>query len=138
VEILAESERIESYCVRRELGNAPLPDGALAGLLVLSRGPALDSAQRELVKALLFDEDSYEFEMAKGCEPTPGVLLRAYRGERFVDIALCFDCKMWGIGVQSSREHFPRQWEDFDPVTKPLVGLVKKLFPADAVIQGLR
>lgn len=138
VEILQSLERVDSYRVQRELGAPPAGEPLIAGMRLLARGPALDSAQRELVKRLLFDDDSYEFEMAKGCEPTPGVLLRISSGARTLDLALCFECKMWGIGVQSAPDAFPRPWEDFDPVNQELVALVKELFPADAVIQGLR
>ncbi|MBL8900172.1 MAG: hypothetical protein JNM84_21255 [Planctomycetes bacterium] len=138
VEILKGAERVESFRVQRELGAQPSGEHLIAGMRLLARGPQLDSAQRELVKRLLFDDDSYELEMAKGCDPTPGVLLRVWSGARTLDLALCFECKMWGIGVQSAADAFPRPWEDFDPVNQQLVGLVKELFPADAVIRGLR
>ncbi|MBK9387220.1 MAG: hypothetical protein IPN34_20585 [Planctomycetes bacterium] len=140
VSLLKSAERAESFRVQRELGAQPKNEESIAGLRLLARGPELDSAQRELLKRLLFDDGSYELEMAKGCEPMPGVLLRVWRGESYLDLALCFECKMWGIGVVSERQVFPEHWdwEDFDPVNAPLVALVKELFPADAVIQGLR
>lgn len=140
VAILAAPERIESFRVARPL-DRPIDTGrALAGVERLSDGPLLDAAQAALVRDLLFTEDSYLFELAKGCIPTPGVLLRAWRGGRHADLYLCFECQMWAVTVDTPADRFPlgREWEDFDPVQRPLVALVKALFPSDAALQALR
>ncbi len=140
VALLAAPDRIESFRVKRPLDRPIDPARALAGVERLADGPLLDAAQTALVRDLLFAEDSYLFELAKGCIPTPGVLLRAWRGERFADLYLCFECQMWAVTVDTPADRFPlgREWEDFDPVQRQLVALAKALFPADAAIQALR
>ncbi|MBM4014867.1 MAG: hypothetical protein FJ293_07875 [Planctomycetes bacterium] len=140
VAILAAPDRIESFRVARVIGKAPDPTKAIAGVERLAGGPLLDAAQTAQVRDLLFAEDSYEFDLAKACDPVPGVLLRAWQGGRYADLYLCFECLMWAVSVDTPIDRFPpiREWEDFDPVQRPLVALVKALFPADAAIQALR
>lgn len=140
VAILAAPDRVESFRVTRPLDRPIDPALLVAGVERLSAGPLLDAAQTALVRELLFAEDSYLFELAKGCIPTPGVLLRAWRGERYADLFLCFECQMWAVTVDTPADRFPlgREWEDFDPVQPRLVALVKALFPADAALQALR
>jgi hypothetical protein len=138
VEILRGAERMESFRVQRELGALAPGTEALAGLKLLARGPELTPPQRELLRELVFDDASYQLEIAKACEPMPGVLIRAWSGERFVDLALCFECSMWGVGVQSAADAFPPRWEDFDPIARRLAALAKELFASDPAIQKLR
>lgn len=138
IAILSNAERVESYRVARDLDQPP--DGKtprLCAMNIIARGPDLNAKQRDRLLALIFDADSYGWDYGKGCEPMPGVHLRAIKGAHFVDIALCFECEMWGFGKDSSSESFPKIWEDFDPVTRALAKLAKELFPADPKIQKL-
>ncbi|MEE2989884.1 MAG: hypothetical protein VX715_04680 [Planctomycetota bacterium] len=94
----------------------------------------LSEADRLQLRDLLLDEESYELEMAKGCEPVFGVGVTFARGEQRVDVLFCFECDILAVyqdgkGVGD---------EDFDPARTRLVKLVKKFFPADDVIQQLK
>ncbi len=140
VAILATPDRVESFRVVRPLDRPIDPAKAIAGVERIAGGPLLDAAQMALVRDLLFADESYEFEIAKGCVPVPGVLLRAWQGGRHADLYLCFECLMWSVTVDTPADRFPpgNEWEDFDPVSRRLAALVKALFPADAAIQALR
>lgn len=137
IELFRDAERIESYRVKRELEALPPDAPAMSGVRVLARGRDLDAGQREMLRRWLFGEAAYAQRAPKGCEPMPGVLLRTWKGDRYADLALCYECKMWGIAVQSAPSEFPGRWENFDPVAKDLAGLAKQLFPDDPVIRGL-
>jgi hypothetical protein len=140
VAILAAPDRIESFRILRPLDRPVDPAKAIAGVERIAGGPLLDPAQAATVRELLFTDGSWLFDLAKGCEPVPGVLLRAWKGGRYADVQLCFECLMLSVTVDTPVDQFPpgNRWEDFDPVKPRLVALVKALFPSDAAIQALR
>lgn len=95
---------------------------------------AVSEADRLQLRDLLLDEESYELEMAKGCEPVFGVGVTFTSGEQRVDVLFCFECDILAV-YQDGRGVGD---EDFDPARTRLVKLVKKFFPADDVIQQLK
>ncbi len=97
--------------------------------VIISEGAALTPEQRAALVELLARDDAYEWEIAKGCEPMPGVLITFEDGATYARLRICFECKMLGFT--------PGSWEDFDPVYNDLVKWAKDVFPDDAVIQGL-
>ena len=93
----------------------------------------VSEADRRQLRDLLLDRESYELEMAKGCEPVFGLGASFARGEQAVDILFCFQCDILAV-YQDGRVVGD---EDFDPARTRLVTLVKKFFPTDEVIQQL-
>lgn len=96
---------------------------------IISQGVALTPAQRARIADLLARDDAYEWDIAKGCEPMPGVLITFEDGATYARVRLCFGCKMVGFT--------PGNWEDFDPINDELVRWVKGVFPEDKVVQSL-
>lgn len=95
----------------------------------LGPGVHLTAEQRAAIAALLARDDAYEWDVAKGCEPMPGVLIAFEDGATFARVRLCFSCQMIGFT--------PGSWEDFDPINKQMVAWVKGVFPDDKAIQSL-
>ena len=97
--------------------------------VVLGEGIVLTDEQRQALSSLLVHDHSYDWDIAKGCEPMPGVLITFEDGATVARVRLCFSCRMVG--------YTPGGWEDFDPVTDELVQWVKDVFPDDEVVQAL-
>ena len=92
-------------------------------------GVALTPEQRQELVALLADDGSYEWDLAKGCEPMPGVLITFEDGATYARVRICYSCVMVGFK--------PGSWEDFDPINQELIDWAKGVFPDDEAIQGL-
>ena len=128
--ILKQADRIEAFRVD---GMVQPKQNTAGGYKILSKGKSLSKQQTQVFQQLLFSEKSYAFEVAKGCEPIPGIVLRVYSKKEFVDVIFCFQCDMWGFQHKGKSK-----WEDFDPARPKLVNLMKQLFPNDDVVQGLK
>ncbi len=101
---------------------------------VLGRGIDPDDAWRTTLREILYADDSWVWDMAKGCDPIPGVAVRVVAGGEMWHVAICFDCDILYIIDPDGTV----RGEDFDPVRSGLVKLSKTALPDDAVIQGLK
>jgi len=143
--LIQSAERAESFRVAPQLlaskgmastvPNKPNSGKTISGLLLLGQGESLSDEQLARLKKLILSDDSYVFDWAKRCLPQPGIVLRLYHGEKFVDVLLCYGCSMWGFAPQGSTT--AQVWEDFDPVAKEMTALAKAVFPRDEAIQSL-
>ena len=115
------------------LDTEPLLRTDIREAVVVARGRDLDRGEIEALRNLLLSPESYVFGEDKFCQQRAGVGVRLHAGEADVDVLLCFECNMLGVGRVSDRG-----WEDFDPVRSQLVRLAKALFPSDPDIQALR
>lgn len=97
--------------------------------VIISDGVELTPDQRRALVELLARDGSYEWDVAKGCAPMPGVLVVFEDGATLARLRICYECMMVGFK--------PGGWEDFDPVYAALVEWAKDVFPDDAVIRGL-
>lgn len=94
----------------------------------------VDAATSKRVADLLLNEASYYRGPPKQCLPMPGVQLRFERGTSAVSVLLCLECRILAVRGPGGQTGM----DDFDPAAPALLEIVKKLFPADPVIQGLR
>lgn len=102
---------------------------------VATAGPvAVDAiVAAQLAKALSAYE-SYERELAVGCEPQFGVRTTHVAEGATIDVVYCFDCDT--LVVYRNGEKVGDAL--FIPGRKPLVAAVKQMLPKDEVIQGLK
>jgi hypothetical protein len=96
--------------------------------------PVPDDTVREL-RALFQQPDSFAWKISKSCAPDYGVLFTFHSPQREVQLALCFQCGIFGIYDAGSEVNAE---EDFDAIAKKLIQLTKPLFPNDTDIQGLK
>ncbi len=83
--------------------------------------------------ASLTSTKTYGWAYAKGCIPTPGVRIQFISDGESVDVVFCFECSM--LEVYKDGKHVGG--EDFDEGRPQIVRAMKKIFPDNAVIQGL-
>lgn len=138
VAVVEAADKVESFRIREDFATAKdkqSPDTKrIAGRLLLGKGKPLSAKHRDQLKQLVLSDSSYLFEVAKGCEPVPGVIFRLHHKDRYVDVVLCYECKMWGFAASGGKRE---KWEDFDPVARQLIKLAQVAFPDDKVIQEL-
>ncbi len=138
-----EAVRVSSM-IWHENGNrhddAPL--GRFAGYPIQSQGVILDSKLTAAVSTALLDSKTYTW-----CPPnhgcghlcgfSPGVALRIWGqpSDKPVELLVCFKCNDLAI-VQDGSEKYLTQ--DFSDGRAKLLRLMKEIFLADPVIQGLK
>jgi hypothetical protein len=94
----------------------------------------VDAATATELRTILADDSIYDFERAKGCDFDPGVAFRFAKAGAVVDLLLCFSCDELAAYQGAKRVG----GEDFDPARPRLLAIVKRLFPGDEKLQGLR
>jgi hypothetical protein len=101
------------------------------GFKILKQGPALTAAQVELLKNIIHDEKSYDFDHVKRHPMDPTVSFRFKKGNDVVHVSVSFAGNLWqfsGFGQ--------KQVEDNDAVRAELLKLAQELFPGDAGLTG--
>jgi len=106
--------------------------GKLADYVIL-RGPVPVKENISTAIAGLLQRDIYEWNMAKGCEPIPGVAIEYTKGADKLLIFFCFECDILLTYLNGNRVG----GEDFDRIHRALANEVKKIFPNDPDIQKL-
>ena len=106
--------------------------GKLADYVILN-GPVPVNEKISTAIAELVKKDIYEWNMAKGCEPIPGVAIEYTKGTDKLLIFFCFECDILLTYLNSKRVG----GEDFDRIHRALANEVKKIFPNDPAIQKL-
>ncbi len=106
--------------------------GELADYLILN-GPVPVKESISTAIADLLQRDIYEWNMAKGCEPIPGVAIEYTQGTNKLLIFFCFECDILLTYLNGNRV----SGEDFDRIHRALANEVKKIFPNDPDIQKL-
>jgi len=94
--------------------------------------PVAETEQQQLLIALLAN-DSYMWEVAKGCAPDYGVRIEFSKGGDKVNVLFCFGCSQ----LQVYRNGKSVKGEEFDPIEKKLIEITKRIFPDDKAIQAL-
>lgn len=101
----------------------------------ITDGPfEVDAVTVAELRTILADDSIYDFERAKGCEFDPGVALRFAKAGAVVDVLFCFSCDELAAYDGTKRVG----GEDFDRARPRLLAIVKRLFPKDEKLQGLR
>ena len=106
--------------------------GKLADYVILN-GPVPVKESISTAIASLLKKDIYKWNMAKGCEPIPGVAVEYTKGANKVLIFFCFECDILLTYLNGNRV----SGEDFDRAHSSLAVLIKKIFPNDSEIQKL-
>jgi hypothetical protein len=125
--ILAGAEKVEGYIVAPDLADASVPEKSkLAGYAVL-KGPVIPTeTQVKTVQALLLDEKSYFWGLAKKCLLHPDAALRFLKGSEEVVILLSTECTMWTFAYQGKLNT-----QDYANKKKEVGDLLTSLFPQD-------
>jgi len=117
------------------LHSKPHKDGpseawALAGY-TQGESVQLSNSQVTLVKQLLQQAPSYDFDVVSLCIPEYGVLLVFHAQLQDIRLALCFHCGQMAV---FERDRTLNKLDNFFPMHPTLLSLAKALFPKDAEI----
>lgn len=74
---------------------------------------------------------------SKKCAFEPGVAFRVWRGDRALEVLVCFKCDDLWPHVVGESGTLSEEWLEFDAVRPDLVALAKEAFPDDPAIQAL-
>lgn len=132
--VLAAPEKAEAWRTTAPFALKGEKEGQakLQDYLVL-RGPvAVDTEVADEMAAIL-RRDIYEWDVAKGCEPIPGVAVRFVRGTDEVLVFFCFECDILLTYFNGQRVG----GEDFDRAHRVLANLARRIFPDDPEIKKL-
>ncbi|MDB5292466.1 MAG: hypothetical protein JWL69_3707 [Phycisphaerales bacterium] len=139
--VLAAPDRVEAYRVAGIRGYSPTsaPADRTAGMAgypitAIGRNQSKDFGAR--LGAVLLDDRSYEWNMAKACMFDPGVAFRLWRGEESVVVLICFKCDEVGIAPDDSVKDL--RTKNADPGIPALRRLAQEAFPDDVEIQQLK
>lgn len=97
------------------------------GFKILKQGPVLSAAQVDLLRNIIHDEKSYDFDHVKRHPMDPVVAYRFKKGNDVVHVSVSFAGNLWqfsGFG----QKHV----EDNDAVRAELLKLAQELFPGDS------
>ena len=95
----------------------------------------LSNSQVVLIKQLLQQPTSYDFDVISLCIPEYGVLLVFHTQPQDIRLALCFHCGQMAV---FEGDRTLNKLDNFFPMRPKLLSLAKVLFPKDPEIQGLQ
>jgi hypothetical protein len=136
-DILANADKVEVYRVasgKSEKPPKPTDGRKISGFPVISQGKNQGKEFARKLGAILVDKQMHE-NTAK-CF-WPGVAFRVWRGDKHVDVLICFKCDNFYAGPPVGKA---REIGGFDgtPLRSRLLRLAKDTFPEDKDIQGLQ
>jgi hypothetical protein len=139
--VLAAPDRVEAYRVSGVRGYSPTSAPAerpagMAGYPITATGRNQSKDFGARLGAVLLDDKTYEWNMAKGCMFDPGVAFRLWKGEESVVVLICFKCDEVGIAPDDSVKGL--RIKDADPGILALRRLAQEAFPDDVEIQQLK
>ncbi len=143
VEILGGAAKAQVFRVdpKDHADPAKLKEGdvpRIGGYKITASGKEQGKEFAAKVTAILFNDRTYLFNLAKGCIFDPGVAYRLWKDKDYVDVLLCFSCDELEVFVKNADGTLYRAHEDFDPMRAELVKLAKEAFPDDQQIQALK
>ncbi len=136
IKVLRTADRVEVYRVQ-DTHERNVTKRNVAGYVILATGKEQGRDFARRLVAVLLNDASYEWEMAKGCEFNPGVAYRVWSGGDSVLVLDCFDCDEIGVLTDESKRDSVRYGES-DPARPALIRLVREALPDDQDLKGLK
>ena len=139
--ILRDASKVEVFRIDPMKAAEPEAD-AIEGYPLKAKGKDQGKDFAGQLAAILLDNETYSFDLAKGCIFQPGVVFRVpgVKDRGSVDVIICFDCTELKCHNEGCRGQGRSRWsdEDFDHARPALVKLAKAAFPDDPDIQALK
>lgn len=133
--IHVEAFRVDSMTSRLDRID-PFRSGAIrssiAGYRIIGGPAPVDSKTAEDLALILRNVRSYEWDGANGCFE-PGVAVRFTGTSSTTEVIFCFKCDR--LEIFRSNKHIAQG--DFDNARRPLVAIMKRIFPNDGAIRNL-
>jgi hypothetical protein len=120
-------DQIEAF----RLAPASYYKASLAEYETVGKAVDVSGEDADRLVAILTDTGTYDFDIAKGCEPVYAVGVRFVAGDEAVTVLFCFECDILTVyeGDQVVGSG------NFDAAHRNLAEIIKRIFPDD---EGLR
>lgn len=129
IDLYKSPERIDAFIVASE----PARRGErIETFPVMQRGPALSADQARRLQRIMFDVNSFNFNVVKKCPFTPHLGFVFQKDGESAHVLVCFACNEWSFGAGDRGAI-----EDMDTVRPELLRLGRELFPDDAALRNL-
>ena len=132
---LAGAERVEVFKVSSKRARDE-PDAG--GYRVAATGKPRGKEFAARLAGVLLEEKSYRFDTRRVGGFEPLVVLKAWKGEAWVEVLFSFASDEVVVRAPAKDETVRSAQEEIDPVRGELVRLVKEALPEDKEIQALR
>lgn len=132
--ILRHADRVEVFRVSPKRAEQPGSD-TIGGYPIIAvgkeQGPEFAARLGEVLRSWGVARSS------KKCAFEPGVAFRVWRGDRALEVLVCFKCDDLWPHVVGEPGTLSEEWLEFDATRPDLVALAKEAFPDDPKIQAL-
>jgi len=132
--ILRDGDRVEVFRVSPKRAEQPGAD-TIGGYPITAvgneQGPEFAARLGKVLRSWGVGNSS------KKCAFEPGVAFRVWRGNRAMEVLVCFKCDDLWPHVVGESGTLSEEWLEFDAVRPDLVALDKEAFPDDPAIQAL-
>ena len=133
--ILRHGDRVEVFRVDPKRVNLQSGQNTIGGYPILAvgkeQGPDFAARLGRVLRSWGVGSSS------KKCAFEPGVAFRVWRGDRALEVLVCFKCDDLWPHVVGEPGTLSEEWLEFDAVRPDLVTLAKQAFPDDPTIQDL-
>jgi len=135
-ETLAGAERVEVFRVSTK--RAREEDAEAGGYVVTATGKPQDAAFAGRVADVLLDEKSYRFDANRVGGFEPVVVLKVWKGQRWVEVLLSFATDELVVRAPGAKDGAVRSAQaEAGPARRELLGLVRQALPDDAYLKAL-
>ena len=135
-ETLAGAERVEVFRVSTKRAREDDPEAG--GYVVTATGTPQDAAFARRLAAVLLDETSYRFDANRVGGFEPAVVLKVWKGERWVEVVLSFATDEVVIRAPGAKDGAVRSAQaDAGPARAELLRSVRQALPDDAHLKAL-
>lgn len=131
---MSSASRATAYDIQSKPDGLWAADPVLAGY-AQSEKVLLSDSQLTLIKQLLQQPASYDFDRSSLCIPHYDVLFVFRTQPHDLRVGLCFTCSQLAV---LEGDHMVNKLDDFSPMRPKLLSLAKALFPTAPEIQRLQ
>ena len=135
-ETLTGADRVEVFRVSTKRAREDDPEAG--GYVVTATGRSQDTAFAGRLAAVLLDEKSYRFDANRVGGFEPVVVLKVWKGQRWVEVLLSFATDELVVRAPGAKDGAVRSAQaDAGPARRELLGLVRQALPDDARLKAL-
>ena len=135
-ETLAGADRVEVFRVSAKRAREEDPEAG--GYVVTATGAGQGAAFARRVANLLLDEKSYRFDANRVGGFQPVVVLKVWKGQRWVEVLLSFATDEIVVRSPGAKDGSVRSAQaDASPARRELLRLVREALPGDRELQSL-
>lgn len=131
-DIYADAARVIPVIVNPEQGSGDKKEN-LESYAIIKKGKALTVDQIAKLQKVIFNKDTYDFNVQKKCMFQPYVGFIFEKDGKQAHALFCFSCNEVAYGRDAKQGNI----EDFDAARKDMIAISLEAFPGDAALSRL-